>query len=228
MQGPIVVPSTGGGGGGGFDTAGTGLTSTGTTVNFVANADGSLIANANDAQVGVLATDGQHGNRGGGGLHADVVAGGASGFMSGADKTKLNGIATGAIALWRAFLADFWNTNIAANTTTTLRRNNSNAADSTRRVPYACTITAIEVMVDAALTAGTSLMTIQVTINGTAKTAAGEILTLAANAQKNSVLLASPIAVAAGDDVGVRVVTDVSWTATTADPSVGLWVSGTA
>ena len=37
-----------------------------------------------------------HGNRGGGSLHAVVVAAGAAGFMSGADKTKLDGIATGA------------------------------------------------------------------------------------------------------------------------------------
>lgn len=34
----------------------------------------------------------------GGGVHADVVEGGASGFMTGADKTKLSGIATGATA----------------------------------------------------------------------------------------------------------------------------------
>lgn len=34
----------------------------------------------------------------GGATHPDVVAAGASGFMSGADKTKLNGIATGATA----------------------------------------------------------------------------------------------------------------------------------
>lgn len=34
----------------------------------------------------------------GGTSHADVVAAGASGYMSGADKTKLNGIATGATA----------------------------------------------------------------------------------------------------------------------------------
>jgi hypothetical protein len=39
-----------------------------------------------------------HGNQAGGSLHADVIAGGASGFMSGADKTKLNGIANGATA----------------------------------------------------------------------------------------------------------------------------------
>jgi hypothetical protein len=31
------------------------------------NADGSIVVNADDIQVGVLATDGQHGNRGGGG-----------------------------------------------------------------------------------------------------------------------------------------------------------------
>jgi hypothetical protein len=56
-----------------------------------ANADGSIAVNANDIQVGILATDAQHGNRGGGGIHALVIAGGAAGFMSGTDKTKLDG-----------------------------------------------------------------------------------------------------------------------------------------
>lgn len=37
-----------------------------------------------------------HGNQGGGSLHADVIAGGASGFMTGAQATKLAGIETGA------------------------------------------------------------------------------------------------------------------------------------
>lgn len=37
-----------------------------------------------------------HGNQAGGTLHADVVAGGASGFMTGAQATKLDGIETGA------------------------------------------------------------------------------------------------------------------------------------
>jgi hypothetical protein len=46
--------------------------------------------------VSVTMDDTLHGNRGGGNLHSAVVAGGASGFMSGADKTKLNGIETGA------------------------------------------------------------------------------------------------------------------------------------
>lgn len=78
-------------------TAGTGLTGGGDlsadrTFDVAANADGSIVANANDIQVGVLATDAQHGNRGGGALHANVVAAGAAGFMTGADKTKLDGL----------------------------------------------------------------------------------------------------------------------------------------
>jgi hypothetical protein len=43
-------------------------------------------------------TDALHGNLSGGALHATVIAAGAAGFMSGADKTKLDGIATGATA----------------------------------------------------------------------------------------------------------------------------------
>lgn len=41
---------------------------------------------------GILTNDAAHGARGGGTLHVDVVAAGDSGFMAGADKTKLNGI----------------------------------------------------------------------------------------------------------------------------------------
>jgi hypothetical protein len=42
--------------------------------------------------------DTSHGARAGGTLHANVIAGGAAGFMTGADKTKLDGVATGATA----------------------------------------------------------------------------------------------------------------------------------
>jgi len=70
--------------------AGDGLTKTVNTFNVVANADGSIVANADDIQVGVLATDGQHGNRGGGALHTAAVPAGAAGFMTGADKTNLD------------------------------------------------------------------------------------------------------------------------------------------
>lgn len=82
-------------------TAGAGLTGGGDlsadrTFDIVANADGSITVNANDIQVGILASDAQHGSRGGGTQHAEVVAAGAAGFISGSDKSKLDGIESGA------------------------------------------------------------------------------------------------------------------------------------
>ena len=82
-------------------TAGAGLTgggdlSAGRTLDVVANVDASIVVNANDVQVGVLASDAQHGVRGGGTQHANAVASGAAGFISGADQAKLDGIAAGA------------------------------------------------------------------------------------------------------------------------------------
>lgn len=71
-------------------------------MNVVANADGSIVVNANDVQVGVLATDAQHGTRGGGTLHATAVAGVSAGFISAADQTKvdnLSGTNTGDVTL---------------------------------------------------------------------------------------------------------------------------------
>lgn len=101
-----IAISTLPGGGGGVPTSrqiisGSGLTGGGDltadrTLAVGANADGSIVVNADDVQVGVLATDAQHGDRGGGALHANVVAAGAAGFMTGADKTKLDGIQSGA------------------------------------------------------------------------------------------------------------------------------------
>lgn len=94
-------------------TAGTGMTGGGDmtadrTFDVVANADGSITVNANDIQVGILATDAQHGNRGGGGIHANAVAGspGTSGFMTGAQALLVdNATATptaSTIAKWGA------------------------------------------------------------------------------------------------------------------------------
>lgn len=82
-------------------TAGDGMTGGGNlsgdiTLDVVANADGSIVVNPNDIQVGALATDAQHGIRGGGTQHALVIPAGAAGFMSGADKTKLDGLTSGA------------------------------------------------------------------------------------------------------------------------------------
>lgn len=56
-----------------------------------ADALATAIADLNTAEATLAAHVGS-----GGAAHADAVAGGADGFMTGADKTKLNGIATGA------------------------------------------------------------------------------------------------------------------------------------
>jgi hypothetical protein len=68
-----------------------------------ANADSSVAVTGTATNpivgVGILAADAQHGNRGGGALHANVVAAGAAGFMTGADKTKIDSVATSAAAL---------------------------------------------------------------------------------------------------------------------------------
>ena len=81
-------------------TAGAGLVgggdlSTDRTFDIVANPDGSIIVNANDIQVGILATDAQHGNRGGGSLH-NLATGSTAGFFSPDGYIKLEGIEDGA------------------------------------------------------------------------------------------------------------------------------------
>lgn len=94
----FTIGGASGGGGVTSVVAGLGLTGGGVgpavTLDVGANADGSMIVNANDIQVGVLATNAQHGNRGGGALHAQVT-GATDGFMIALDKTKLDGIVTG-------------------------------------------------------------------------------------------------------------------------------------
>lgn len=77
-------------------TAGAGMTGGGDlsadrTFNVIANPDGSIVVNADNVQVGVLATDAQHGNRGGGALHALATAL-ANGFLSNTDFIKLQTI----------------------------------------------------------------------------------------------------------------------------------------
>lgn len=74
-------------------TAGAGLTKTGNTLDVVANADGSIVVNANDIQVGTIGAA-QHGNQTNTGLHA-LASGSGHGFMSSTDFTTLaNRVAT--------------------------------------------------------------------------------------------------------------------------------------
>lgn len=85
-------------------TAGAGLTGGGDlsadrTINAVANADGSIVVNADDIQVGVI-SDAQHGTRGGGTQHA-VATTSVAGFMSAADKASVNLITPeGGYCIW--------------------------------------------------------------------------------------------------------------------------------
>lgn len=83
-------------------TAGAGLTGGGAlssniTINAAAHVDGSIVVAADSIQVGILATDSQHGVRGGGTQHAAVTTA-VNGFMLASDKLKLDGIAPGAVA----------------------------------------------------------------------------------------------------------------------------------
>jgi hypothetical protein len=78
-------------------TAGAGLTGGGdlsTNRSFAVgtNADGSITVNADDIQVGVLATDAQHGIRGGGTQHSAVTQS-VNGFMLATDKAKVDNFA---------------------------------------------------------------------------------------------------------------------------------------
>jgi hypothetical protein len=63
-------------------------------LDVAANVDGSIVVNADDVQVGVLATDVQHGSRGGGTQHA-VATPSVAGFLSASDKTLIDTLAAG-------------------------------------------------------------------------------------------------------------------------------------
>jgi hypothetical protein len=69
-------------------TAGAGLLKTGNVIDIICS-DGSISVAADSIAVGVLANDAQHGNRGGGALHANATTS-VAGFMSSTDKTTIN------------------------------------------------------------------------------------------------------------------------------------------
>lgn len=70
--------------------AGVGLSLNGNDLDV--NVDDTTIEIATDTLQVKEIGDTEHGNRGGGALHSAVIAAGADGFMTGADKTKLDGI----------------------------------------------------------------------------------------------------------------------------------------
>lgn len=81
--------------GSGNGLAGGGALSADRTLSVVANADGSIVVDANGVKVGVLADDAQHGVRGGGTQHAAATQS-VNGFLSAGDKAKLDSIQPGA------------------------------------------------------------------------------------------------------------------------------------
>lgn len=69
-------------------TAGNGILFSAGAYSVKPNADGSIVVGAGGVKVGILATDAQHGARGGGTQHA-AATGSVAGFMSAADKALL-------------------------------------------------------------------------------------------------------------------------------------------
>jgi phage-related tail fiber protein len=136
--------------GAGQITAGGGLSKSGNTLDVVPHADGSIQIAADSVQVGILATDAQHGSRGGGTQHA-VATISVAGFMSAADKVKIDGVASASVESMR-FVGD----GVVALATN---------LDGAWIAPRACTIKRITLF---RRTAGSALSTIvDVNKNGT-------------------------------------------------------------
>lgn len=75
--------------------AGEGLNLNGNDIE-ISPGDASITTTATTVSVGVLQSDAQHGDLGNGSLHTVAAAGGNAGFLSGADKTLLDSLTSGA------------------------------------------------------------------------------------------------------------------------------------
>jgi hypothetical protein len=182
----------------------------GDSLNLVA---GNLMyAGANITTSGVLSSDTVHGVRGGGTQHADATTG-VSGFMSAADKTKLNGVvaeANPAVLTWG-------NTGVGTSTTARyltpgFERALANTASTPIIVPSAGVIRNLVV---AHITAGTGAATITYTVlkNGVGTTLTVDVSNTSTTFVKDST---DSFTVAAGDKITLRVTKSV---ATTTSPT---------
>lgn len=148
-------------------TAGAGLTGGGDlsanrTFAVGANADGSIVVNADDIQVGVLATDAQHGTLGGGTLHA-LASGSAAGFMSAAHYTKVAALPATSVGTTRTI-----------STTAPLTGGGDLSADRTLAVSNATTL-AVGVVRLAGDLAGSATSVTVAKVNGASLPAAGAL-----------------------------------------------------
>jgi hypothetical protein len=198
-------------------TAGAGMTGGGDlsadrTFDVAANADGSIVANANDIQVGVLASDAQHGVRGGGTQHA-VATTLVAGFLSAADKTKLDGLSAGA----GSSVLTWGNDSVAATTTTrylTIGYGESTARTSVfqYRVPRAGTFINARVRQGTGAGNGNAIV-YTLRVNGVASAQSVSIASTANDAGPDT----DAVVVAAGDLVDVETTKALSIAASPSD-----------
>lgn len=162
----------------------------------IANVDGSITVNANDIQVGVLATDAQHGLRGGGTQHADATTS-VAGFLSAADKTKIDNPPTDTL---------FWgNTGIGTSTTARFLTpgHDPNTALTTAiqfRVPRVGVLKQLRVHSN---TAGTGAATLTFTVR---KNSVATTITCSySNTAQDGSDVTNSISVAAGDLIDITI-----------------------
>lgn len=184
--------------------AGAGIAKSGNTLSIGAG-DGSVTINADSIQVGVI-SDTNHGTRGGGTLHALAVAAGADGFMSGADKTKLDGMSS---APGRAMLT-WGNTDIGITTTTRYMTPGYLGAMATStaiqlRAAYAGTLKNLRVHSNA-VGSGASNLTFTVRKNSTTQSLACTFSNTTADGSDTS----NTVAVAAGDLLDIAITKSVA------------------
>jgi hypothetical protein len=191
----------------------------GDSLNLVA---GNLMyAGANIISGGSLSSDTVHGSRGGGGQHA-LVTTSVDGFMSAADKTKLDGVVAGA----NPAVLTWGNTGIGTSTTTRyltpgFERATANTAATPLIVPATGVIRNLTVV---HVAAGTGAATITYTVmkNGVATTLTLGISNTSATFVQD---VTHSFSVAAGDQISLRVTKSAGTTTSPANVTASFELS---